>query len=357
MPARPTQGLCQQVSNQEVCTVKPFINRILPAPKNGGFALPDYWVWCGSAIRGDDDRYHLFASRWPKSLPFFEGYIVASEIVRAVADTPTGPYRFEEVVLPDRGSEYWDGRMTHNPTIHRVGNRFLLYYIGATYEGPRPTAEELCRDPCLQRQESYPNIRIGLATAPSVSGPWQRRDEPILRPRPDKWDCTVVTNPAVCVLDDGAVLLYYRSNTPAGLRLGLARADSFAGPYARVTDEPVIQFPDGQFVEDPYVWQAAGHFEMVAKDMRGGLTGELHAGVHAWAPDGVDWQLCDPPKAYSRRVTWDDGSVTTQGCLERPQVLLEHGTPTHLFAATADGPGGFRNASRTWTMVLPLRRD
>lgn len=32
----------------------------------------------------------------------------------------------------------------------------------------------------------------------------------------------------------------------------------------------------------------------------------------------------------------------------------EPNIPTHLFAATADGPGGFRNADNTWNMVIPL---
>jgi len=77
-------------------------------------------------------------------------------------------------------------------------------------------------------------------------------------------------------------------------------------------------------------------------------------GIHATSRNGTDWQLSDPLKAYSRTVTWDDGTTTVQGCLERPQLLIEHGRPTYLFAATADGPGGFRNASRTWNMVIPL---
>ena len=27
--------------------------------------MDGYWVWDGSTIRGEDGRYHLFASRWP----------------------------------------------------------------------------------------------------------------------------------------------------------------------------------------------------------------------------------------------------------------------------------------------------
>src|SRR5262249_41603082 len=78
-------------------------------PRNGGFRMDGYWVWCGSVIKGDDGRYHMFASRWPKDITFHPGWMTSSEIVRAVADRPEGPYVFQQVVLPARGAEYWDG--------------------------------------------------------------------------------------------------------------------------------------------------------------------------------------------------------------------------------------------------------
>lgn len=335
--------------------ITPFIERLLPAPVGGGFMQDDHWVWCGSAIRGEDARFHLFAARWPKALPFFAGYLTHSEVVRAVADTPEGPYAFQEVVLPARGSEHWDGQMTHNPTIHRVGDTYLLYYIGATYAGEKPEAAEVQRlgRRLPQCQECYPNIRIGLATASSVYGPWTRAEAPILRTRPGKWDSSVVTNPAPCVRDDGSVLLYYRSNTPEGMRLGLAGAEHYAGPYRRLAEDPVLRFDAGE-VEDPFVWWNGDQYELIAKDMRGEICGEDGAGVHAHSGDGMAWALSDPPKAYSRRVRWGDGTVTEQGALERPQLLLQEGRPTHLFAAAGDGPGGFDHCTRTWNLVIPL---
>ena len=331
-----------------------FIERLQAAPREGGFRMEGYWVWCGSVIQGEDGRYHMFAARWPHELPFFDGYRCYSEVVRAVSDSPEGPYAFQEVVLPPRGERFWDGRMTHNPTIHRCGDTYLLFYIGATYAGPGPSAEELRAKSSAKPQESYASIQIGLATARSVCGPWTRSDEPVLKPRPGRWDGTIVTNPAPCVLPDGRILLYYRANTPNGLRIGASMADELGQPFQRVADDPVLVFGGDNHVEDPYVWWAGDHLELLAKDMTGGLSGELHAGIHATSPDGLSWTLSSPPKAYSRRVAWDDGEVVVQGCLERPQLLLHNGQPTHLFAAVADGPGGFNHATETWNMVIPL---
>lgn len=335
-----------------------MLGRMLPAPINGGFSMPDYWIWCGSVIQGEDGRYHMFASRWPKTYPFFNGYKAYSEIVRAVSMSPNGPYIFEEVVLPRRDPMHWDGKMTHNPTIHKYGQKYLLFYIGSTYSAEDPSVAELSADtPPPACRESYENIRIGMAIADSVFGPWERLADPILSIRPEKWDQRIVTNPAPCVLGDGSILLYYRSNTPDGLRIGVAKAKGLGEPFVRISDEPVLTFNDGSFVEDPYVWWTGERIELLAKDMTGGITGEKHAGVQAWSRDGIAWELCQPPKAYSRKVVWENGEVTVQGSLERPQLLIKDGKPTHLFAATADGPGGFYKANHTWNMVIPLKAN
>lgn len=331
-----------------------MMKRILPAPVDGGFGMTDYWVWCGSVIKGEDGKYHMFAARWPRELPFFQGYLSHSEIVRAVADSPEGHYEFVDVVLPARGPEYWDGRMTHNPTIQKYGDKYYLFYIGSTFKQEPPTAEdyEKAPDPPV-REESYSNIRIGVAMASNIEGPWERLDHPILEPRPGKWDESIVTNPAPCFDSEGRVLLIYRSNPPGGLRLGATMAEKPEGPYERLKDDPIFDVN----VEDPFIWHSKEGFEMLAKDMTGEITGEKHAGVHAISKDGVDWHLAEPAKAYSRHVDWNDGKGTDQGSLERPQLLLEDGVPCYLFAATADGPGGFRQASRTWNMVIPLQHQ
>jgi hypothetical protein len=331
-----------------------FISKLLPAPIGGGFSMDDYWVWCGSVIQGEDGKYHMFASRWPKTLNFVPHWVSNSEVVRAVSDTPEGPYTFEEVVLPPRGVEYWDGRMTHNPTIHRCGDTYLLYYTGTTYAGDAPSMEDGMRSP--KAMEARANQRIGLATAKSVRGPWIRQDRPILEPRPGEWDGLMTTNPAPCVLPDGSVLLVYKStaNQSDLLRQGVAKADHYEGPYVRLRNEPIFNFDaTGDHVEDAYVWYANGKYELIMKDMRGGICGEKYAGIHATSDNGLDWIVSDPALAYSRTIQWDDGSITIASAFERPQLLIQDGQPTHLFAATCNGPT--YGSGRTWNMVIPLR--
>ncbi len=334
--------------------MKSFESRILSAPVNGGYREPDNWIWCGSVIRGDDGQFHMFASRWSKSVPFAPNWLTNSCVVRAVSPTPEGPYIYVEDVLPPRGAQYWDGMMTHNPTIHRWGDIYLLYYTGTTYSGPQPHAGAASD---TQMREAQANQRIGLATAPSPAGPWSRLDRPILEPRPGSWDGLITTNPAPCIQNDGKVLLLYKSIEAwrCPIRYGIAGAARFDAPYERLSNTPFDPLRDPSLsYEDAFVWQEDGMFNMIFNDMTGRITGEDHAGAHALSEDGVNWQLADPPKAYSRTVRWSDGTITNQGSFERPQLLLQHGRPTHLFAATGDGPGGYWNATHTWNAVIPL---
>ena len=218
-------------SEKQSPDITDFSNLLLPAAKDGGFNMEDYWIWGGSAIKGPDGQYHLFASRWPKQYPFNQGYVYHSQVVHAVSEKPEGPYRFKDVALPRR---------------------------------------------------------------PGYS----------------------------------------------------------LGPYRRALQEPIAT----AIVEDPFVWKQDSTFYILAKDMEGNITGEKHAGVFLTAKDLTQWKLGENPKAYSRTVRWTDGTQTMQGSFERPQLLIQNGKPTHLFAATADGPGGFRNAENTWNMVVPLKQ-
>jgi hypothetical protein len=331
-----------------------FLDRIHPAPRSGGFRMDDYWIWCGSVTGGEDGRYHMFASRWPKSRPMSPYWLFESEVVRAVSETPEGPYHFEEVVLPRRGPEWWDGMNTHNPSIRKWGDTYYLYYFGATYDG---TSDVITHERYV---ETWNRKRIGLATSKSVFGPWTRPDRPLLEPRPGRWDGTATTNPSAAILDDGTTYMIYKSRAGDGatLQLGVAIAPHPLGPYRRLSDDPVFRFENPDWhVEDPYLWHEDGLFHVIMKDDfkndSGGITGEWGAGVHATSKDCLHWKI--QGKAYSRRVRWDDGAETVQANLERPNLLFTDGKPTHLFCATGEGPAPWQ-FEHTWNMCLRLKQ-
>ncbi|CAH8282844.1 hypothetical protein EV196_101694 [Mariniflexile fucanivorans] len=336
-----------------------FIDRILPAPVGGGFRDDKYWIWGSSVIKGEDGKYHMFASRWSKDVGF-GAWVTNSEVVRAVADTPVGPYEFQEVVLPVRGKEFFDGMCTHNPRIIKYKDKYLLYHFGTTYNFPQPNKE----NPKFSSEnwnEAWINKRIGLAISDSVFGPWERVDKPVIEPRAGHWDASITSNPAPAVdPKTGKILLMYKSSaTPKPpLLLGVCMADSPRGEYKRLSEEPVFRFEtpgnDHIDVEDPFIWWAGDKYEAVIKDRSGEICGEEGGGIHVWSKDGIKWHLFDQVKAYSRNVLWDDGTTSHQNHFERPFVLIEDGKPTHLFAAVGSGPEAWK-FENTWNMVIPLK--
>jgi len=336
-----------------------------PAPLEGGFRMDGYWVWGMSVIKGEDGKYHGYASRWPKSVPFSPNWTTNSEIVHAVSEQAEGPYKFENVVFKRRGKEYWDGMMTHNPTIHKVGDTYLLYYIGTTYDFPLPN-EKITRE---TQQIARGNQRIGLATSKSPYGPWVRGDEPILDIRKGKWDAFLTVNPTVFVKPDNSIVLIYKSASHKSglLKLGVAGAQSYEGPYLRAKEEPIFQFGESddnldneaaKHVEDPYVWFNGSGYELIMKDMTGTISGEKGGGIHASSQNGLDWEISNPPQAYTRNVLWEGGQTIEQAAFERPQLLIENGKPTHLFVATGrNAEGKYWNFEETWNMCIPLKNE
>ena len=325
---------------------------LMPIRENTGYREPDKWVWCGSAVEEPGKGFHLYAARWRKDYPMLEGYVLFSEIVHAFSETLEGPYSFVEKVLPQSADPNWDSRMAHNPTVVRRNGEYLLYYIGSTYDEP-PTPPDIIQQDRSMMLRVYDRICIGLAKSTSPAGPWQVLPRPVLEPREGKFDSKIVTNPAPCVLPDGRIYLYYRTNAAHGTRIGLAVYDTPEGPAQRF-DEPVL--PADFQIEDPFVWHNGEFFEMLAKDLNGKSTGEYHSGAHFVSEDGIQWQFTG--KAYSRHIALAGGKEMVLGSLERPQVLFDsEGHPRALFAAVADGPGGFKKASNTWNQVFLLRQE
>lgn len=331
-------------------TDESFSSRLLPTKYENGFRMDGYWVWCGSSIKGDDGKYHIFASRWSNSTGFSPYWLTNSEIVHAVSDTPEGPYKFSDVALPPRGAEFWDGQMTHNPAIRKHGDTYLLYYTGTTYKGTRPSKENPVGETDALKLEAHTQERIGLATSKSPYGPWTRLDKPILDVVPNSWEQYLVSNAAPVVMKDGKVWLYYKGVEKLRVHaIGLAVADCPTCEYKRVSDKPLNM---GIGAEDPFIWQENGKFKALMLDHEKRYSPDKEI-FYAVSDDGLKWRVPRNAIAVSKQVFFADSTKKKMNSTERPHVLIENGKPTHVFFATGETINGKRY---TWNMAIPLKK-
>jgi hypothetical protein len=327
-----------------------FQDRLLPAPTDGGFREAGYWVWCGTVVKGGDGKFHHYASRWPRGLPFSPHWLTNSEVVHSVSTTPEGPYRFAGVALPPRGAEYWDGQMTHNPVVRRIGDKYVIYYTGTTYKGERPSPGNPTTETSPLKLEAHQGERIGIAVADSPDGPWRRFDKPILDVRPGTWERYLVSNSSPLVMPDGSILLYYKGVEELRKNaIGIARATRIEGPYERLTDKP---FDVGVGAEDPTMWIENGRYHALMLDTdRTFSDKEIY---YASSSDGLHWETEPNPVAIPKDYPWSDGVARRMGSTERPQILVQDGVATHVFIATGITINGQR---QTWNQVIPLKSE
>ncbi|MEL6592412.1 MAG: glycoside hydrolase family protein [Bacteroidota bacterium] len=300
------------------------------------FEQSDWSVWGGSLIKGEDGKYHMFYSRWRKSLGW--AWETSSEIAHAVSDSPFGPFHFQAVALPARGAEYWDGLCTHNPTIHRFDGKYYLYYMGNTGDGQvYSTPGQIKLNPVHRN-----NQRIGVAVAESPNGPWQRLDKPIIdvSPNDDAPDALMASNPSITQRPDGTCLMIYKAvgKQKSGIWGGpvvhcVATAESPAGPF-RKSDKLVFEAKGEDFpAEDPFIWYQEGQYRAIVKDMHGAFTDQGRALVLFESEDGFDWRLSAEPLLSTLQINWANGEKQDVDHLERPQLYLENGKPIALLCA------------------------
>jgi len=296
-------------------------DRLLPALPNSGFRMEGYYVWCGSVIRGEDGRYYLFAARWPEETGFPIGYMTDSEIVLASTDDLCKPFQFEKVLFGKRPGDYWDSGMAHNPFICRIGDEYVLFYIGTT-------------------DGSWEKRAIGYAHSKSLTEGWIRSDKPIALP-PD------ANNPAALVTEEG-IWLYFRNGE---LKVSVAFAKHYDGPY-RVLAEDIC--PEGA-VEDMFVFRNGDRFEMIAEDCFGTYTGLEKGGVHFLSKDLIHWKPAPNPQAFDFCVSYTDGTEQVLQRRERPFLFFD-GEDVYLFSTAKTGGETKLTGGKTWNMVQKLAR-
>jgi len=310
--------------------VSDFAKKLKPVGR--ALEMDGYYIWCNSPIYGPDGKVHVFFSRWVAKKKM-SGWINGSEICHAVADTPESEFKFIDTILAPRGPGFWDATTCHNPFITYLDGKYCLFFMGNS-DGKTDTK------------------RIGLATAPTLDGPWTRPDAPLLLPGPTgAWDDHCTTNPAV-IKHNGKYMLFYKSwNTKdeaestdplikGNRKYGLAVADKLEGPYIKYSGNPVIDFSGrggNKQMEDAFVWFQHNRFNMICRDM--GIFNQ-EDGLLMNSKNGVKWS--EPEIAYYGAPHYINEpapptNLKRYGRFERPQLLLKDGKPKYLFTAAQGG--------------------
>ena len=355
-----------------------------------GLRQPGFIIWGGSVIKGRaDGLYHIFVSRWDEKLAHM-AWVTSSEIAHAVSSSPLGPWRFQDVALPRRGcGKYWDGCMTHNPSIHWHARRkeYVLFYTGTNYDFTAPAGRPLTNR--TQYELAWNSKRIGVATSKSPNGPWRRSHSPILTPRKGHWDGGITSNPSAVIYPDGSVLLVYKSIIKAYpdrntmkpkpvFHLGGAVARDVLGPYRRAQDSPVLRFNGlALAAEDPYVWRCAatGRLHLIFKAMntlrtpppeRRLVVPSGHLAYTYTAPGGslMTWSL--PQLAFNRTLRvrsmrpWEQAAARSSlRTMDRSSEMPRRpGWWTSLFGGgpSANDAPKHRDASRSLPAIPALMR-
>lgn len=311
---------------------------IQPVPRSAVFQDKGFYTWCGSMIRGEDDKSYLFYSRWPYEKKM-AGWVRYSEIACAVADDPMGPYRPHSVAIKGRGGDFFDAGAAHNPHIHRFGSRYYLYYMGAGEKG--------------NFNASRMSQRIGVAVADNLTGPWQRDEKPLIDVTPGSFDSKMVTNPSVAFFKGRYVMVYKAQGDDGKVLHGVAFADAPDGPFQK-HGKPIFTHPDHSFpAEDPFIFVYRGSLYAILSD-HAAFTGIKQALCLFRSEDGIDWKPAEHPLVSDRTVLWADGTSETLADLERPQMVFDDkGEPMILFCAATRGQ---RSPGNTFNIQIPLQK-
>lgn len=298
-------------------------------------AYRESYTWCPSVHKGADGKYHMFHTRWPKSIGFLS-WLTHSEIVHAIADQPEGPFAEVAVAIPPTGEDRGGWFTAHNSKIKRFGDTYYLFFCqtrGDSFvedgEAKRvQMAKTGYRHP-LWVKEARPNQRTFVASSKSLDGPWRISKEPIIHPA--KTITTLTVNPAVCQGPDETYFMIIKGDKPGGRgarNQALATAPNPEGPWT-IQHQPVI---DNLDTEDTSMW-----YDQTRKRFYAVFHAHTFIGMMT-SMDGLNWEKAAQYKLSPKRIPFDDGTTWEPQRMERPFVLTDGlGRPQLLFVACKKG--------------------
>ncbi len=316
-------------------------NRIGTVEDRSIFDNPGWNVWGGSAIRGDDGRYHMFYSRWKGP---FGNWKKGSEIAYAVSDDARGPYKFVRTVLQGSGDPgRWDYYNAHNPHVKKFGDTYYLYYIATQPSEDAVTARELLDNQSIGvvTFKDFGQVERGEIHPPAAN---------IMQPdHEDTFRRTV--NPSVTRGHDGAYYMAFKSTAEAGGFVHwIARSEEPDHPFTLAGK--MLDHDLG--AEDPYLWYDARrkkYYAIVKEFGKGKLAPQHGALALITSTNALDWSPALHPLVTLREIKRPDGKTYKVRFTDRPQLVFgEDGEITTLSVASAGLPGW----NHTYNVQIPI---
>ena len=261
-------------------------------PKNGleDVTMKQWDYWDGKILKGEDGKYHLFASRWEQAKGH-RGW-GNSQAVHAVSDRLAGPYADRGLCWPD------DARgKGHNVTALRLPDHRYAILISETRPGT-----------------------VYVSNTPD--GPWKVLGTVTVKDDP-KWRAS---NEIILLRPDGRFEMFGRAGKVMISEKDILGPYVAQGPsiYPGVADMPK---KDLRHFEDPVMWFSGGFYQLVVNNWSERKAYHLVSkdGITGWTYRGLAY---DPTVDFIR---CSDGTVNRWTKLERPGVYLENG---HVVAVT-----------------------
>jgi hypothetical protein len=290
-------------------------NGLEDAGANGGVAAgaETYFYWDGKILKGEDGKYHLFASRWLHSDGFgppsggSTGW-QKSIPVSAISDNVMGPY----VVQGNAYAANQAGNdMGHNTTALVAPS------------GPKPYT--------LSVGEIVPGQMFNSASA---NGPWTLMGLTMTNNNGHNGCGTLSSNFTFTVGPDNRFWATSRGGC-------VMDSDQVLGSYKVETDSvlPNLENNDNANAEDQVIWYSGGYFHIVYNywNVQRGYHIMSKDGKTNWTSTGLAYQGTQTPSnANSNWLRYTDGTVNTWHNMERAGVYQENGHVTHFTFAVTD---------------------
>ena len=304
--------------------------------RNGGVGPQQEtnYYWDGKILKGEDGKYHLYASYWPHSNgfgwpqgPSGTGW-QSSIAMQAVSDDIMGPYVFQGECYTQNQAGNNKG---HNTTalIAPTGAAPYILSVGEIVPGQ-------------------------MFSSPSANGPWTLLGLMTTNINGHTGCGTLTSNFTFTVGPDNRFW--------ATSRVGcIMRSDQVLGTYRVETDSvlPNLENNTNNNAEDEVIWYSGGYYHIVYNywHVQRGYHIMSKDGLTNWTSTGLAYQGTQSPRnSNSNWLRYTDGTVNQWHNMERVSVYQENGHVTHFtFAVTdVDKNSSAVNSGGSKILVVPF---